>query len=78
MSADGTSEIVPSSREVIEHKLLASLCGGPTVAIVLTATELDDLIEATQHGGRYLTPTQASLVEDMRKLLASAFPDYRS
>lgn len=71
------SEVIESTREVIEHKLLMAVNDSTKVAIVLTAPELDDLIQATQHGRRYLTPSQIALVEDMRKLQDAAFPEWR-
>lgn len=67
--------IFPASRETINNNLLMAIDGDEHVAIVLSKTDLDELLSALGTC-RASSPRIVSMEKDLHQLRASAFPTH--
>lgn len=63
----------PASREVIDATLLDAIDGDSHVCVVLSMTDLDELIDVLETC-RASTPRIVSFIADLKRLMGEAFP----
>lgn len=73
--SDNDVTVVPSSRDVIERKLLTALSDGAQVAILATESDLELLIEALHVFG---TRPSLKWARDLRRLRNESFGGFPS